>query len=146
MKRVLIRVAVLAALLPVATEIPVRAQAPQSPAAVTLPATGSFARGGEFNGTITINRFEQRGNRIVAIGMVRGLLSRHGRTLGAAVAGEVTWPVAVRAGGQLLVGGPARESGADAGQLRVPIDHSPLMPWGCSVAAVGRRQRRCAGR
>jgi hypothetical protein len=112
MTSILIRAAVLAAVLPIATEIPARAQAPSPPAAVTLPANGTFARGGEFAGTITINRFEQRGDQIVAVGLVRGVLSRGGRALGSAVAGEVAWPVAVRAGGQLLAGGAARTPGA----------------------------------
>jgi hypothetical protein len=100
---------VLAAVMSVAAEIPAGAQGPPPSAAVTLPATGTFARGGEFTGTITINRFEQRGNDIVAVGLVTGVLSRGGRTLGSAVAGEVTWPVAVRAGGQFLASVAARK-------------------------------------
>jgi len=111
MKNVLCRVAVLAAVMSIAAEIPARAQAPSAPAAVTLPASGTFARGGEFTGTITINRFEQRGNDIVAVGVVRGMLSRGGRTLGSALAGDVTWPVAVRAGGQVLASGAVRKPG-----------------------------------
>jgi hypothetical protein len=120
MKSVLARVAVLAAVMSVAAEIPAGAQGPQPSAAVTLPATGAFARGGEFTGTITINRFEQRGNDIVAVGLVRGVLSRGGRTLGSAVAGEVTWPVAVRAGGQLLASAAARKPGTPT-----PVAWSP---------------------
>lgn len=111
MKSVLMRVAVLATMLVVAAVIPTRAQAPSGPAAVTLPASGTFAKGGEFTGRITINRFEQRNNQIVAIGFVTGQLSRHGRTLGSAVVGEVTWPVAVRTGGQVLVSRSVRELG-----------------------------------
>jgi hypothetical protein len=101
------RVAVLAAVLSIAAEVPAGAQGASPSAAVTLPASGTFARGGEFTGTITVNRFEARDNRIVAVGLVTGVLNRGGRTLGTAVVGEVTWPVAVKAGGQLLAGGPA---------------------------------------
>jgi hypothetical protein len=69
---------------------------------VTLPAAGTLVGGGEFAGTATINRFERRGNNIVAVGLVTGVLSRDGQTLGSAVAGEVIWPVALRVGGQVL--------------------------------------------
>jgi hypothetical protein len=106
------KVVVLSTALAVVSVIPTSAQAPQASAAVTVPASGTFARGGEFTGTITINRFEYRDNQIVAIGMVTGTLSRGGRTLGSAVVGQVTWPVAVKAGGQVLAGGRIRESGA----------------------------------
>ena len=120
MKNVLSRVAVLAAVMSVAAEVPAGAQAPRAPAAVTLPAAGTFARGGEFTGTVTINRFEQRGDDIVAVGVVRGLLSRGGRTLGSAVAAEVTWEVAVRSGGQVLASGVARKPGSP-----MPVAWSP---------------------
>lgn len=108
MKNLRWTVAVCAVVLSFITQIPMHAQAPPPSSAVTLPASGTFARGGEFAGTITINRFEQRGNQIVAIGLVRGVLSRGGQTLGSVVAGEVTWPVSVRAGAQVLASAPAR--------------------------------------
>src|SRR5687767_2974150 len=102
MKTVRWRVAVLAMVLAVANAIPTSAQAPQalqnakaSSRAVTLPVAGTFEGGGAFTGTATVNRFEQHGNQIVAIGLVTGVLSRAGLTLGSAVVGEVTWPVAV---------------------------------------------------
>lgn len=120
MKNVLCRVAVLAAVMSVAAELPAGAQAPRAPAAVSLAATGTFARGGEFTGTITINRFEQRGNDIVAVGLVRGVLSRGSRTLGSAIAGEVTWPVAVRVGGQVFASGAVRTPGTP-----MPVAWSP---------------------
>jgi hypothetical protein len=120
MKSLLSKVAVLAAVMTVAAEIPAGAQAPPPPAAVTLPATGTFAKGGEFTGTITINRFEQDDNHIVAIGVVRGVLRRGGLTMGSAVAGEVRWPVAVRVGGQWLASGAARKPGAP-----MPVAWSP---------------------
>lgn len=105
-------VAVVAAVLSVALGTHINAQGPKkSSAAVTLPAAGTFAEGGQFTGNITINRFEKRGNQIVAVGLVTGVLSRGGVTLGSAVVGQVTWPVAVRVGGQVLVSGPARETG-----------------------------------
>ena len=152
MKSVLRRAAVLAAVMSVAAEIPAGAQAPRAPAAVTLPAAGTFARGGEFTGSVTINRFEQRGDDIVAVGIVRGLLSRGGRTLGSAVAAEVTWEVAVRAGGQMLASDAVRKPGtpmpvawspdarSEFGLLRVQGN----LP-GCRYRTRSR-QRRCARR
>jgi len=113
-------VAVTALVLSSAVQIPADAQSPPAPAAVTLPANGSFERGGQFTGTVTINRFEQRGNNIVAIGVVTGVLTRGGRTLGSAVAAQVTWPVAVKAGGQLLASSSVRQSG-----MPMPISFSP---------------------
>ncbi|HEX6178804.1 MAG TPA: hypothetical protein VF057_10635, partial [Thermoanaerobaculia bacterium] len=70
----------------------------QADGALRLPANGTFQGGGEFEGTVTINRFAARGNEIVAIGFVSGVLSRGNKSLGTAVAGEVTWPVTVKAG------------------------------------------------
>lgn len=63
--------------------------------AVKLPVTGTFAAGGQFSGSLVINRFEQRGNDIVAIGFVSGTLSRGSKALGTALAGEVAWPVSL---------------------------------------------------
>jgi hypothetical protein len=68
-------------------------------AVLTLPATGTFELGGEFKGTISVNRFERRGNAIVAIGFVTGVLSRGSIPLGTAVAGEIAIPVRVGSGG-----------------------------------------------
>src|SRR5687768_10350748 len=112
------KVAVLAMVLAVAGVIPTNAQAPQAlqkakafQRAVTLPAAGTFDGGGTFAGTATINRFEQRGNQIVAIGLVTGVLSKGGGPLGSAVVGEVTWPVALRTGGQVLAAGRVGDLG-----------------------------------
>lgn len=66
------------------------AAAQDDASAVTLDVSGRFARGGSFVGSATINRFEQRGNQIVAIGLVRGSLTRGNRTLGSALIGAVT--------------------------------------------------------
>jgi len=123
MKSVLCRVAVLAAVLSITAEVPISAKPskPTKPAgAVTLPATGTFAGGGEFTGTITVNRFDQRDDHIVAVGLVTGVLRRSGQTLGSAVVGQVTWPVAVRAGGAVFAGGPARQPGTPT-----PVAWSP---------------------
>jgi hypothetical protein len=84
----------------VAGTVPAAAQrARAARAALTLPAAGTFGIDGEFTGTIAINRFERRGNGIVAIGFVTGLLSRGSTALGTAVAGEIAWPVRVSSGG-----------------------------------------------
>ena len=83
----------------IAGAVPATAQQTSARAALTLPAAGTFARGGEFRGTISISRFERRGNEIIAIGFVTGVLSRGSHVLGTAVAGEVSWPVRVSAAG-----------------------------------------------
>lgn len=113
MKTVLWKVAVLVIGLSVAWEVPAGAEPAKAPGALTLPASGTFEKHGEFTGTISINRFEQRGNDIVAIGFVTGVLSHRGRRLGTVVAGEVAWPVALMAGG-----GPLNASGQARGMAR----------------------------
>jgi hypothetical protein len=110
MKSVHWKGAAFATALTVITGIPTAAQQPIPSRALTLPVVGTFHGGGDFKGTITINRFAQDGNEIVAIGFVSGVLSRGSRTLGTAVAGQMAWPVAVRSGGQLLTSGPAPSS------------------------------------
>lgn len=90
--------AALLLLLPLIDALPAAAQTPP-PAPVTVQATGSFAQGGSFTGTVTINRFEARGNEVVAVGFLRGVLQRGGRTIGTVVAGERVFPVSVTAGG-----------------------------------------------
>ena len=101
MKTVLWRVAGFAMTLSLVAAIPAAAQQATASAVLTLPVAGTFSGGGEFTGSVSINRFEQRDNHIVAVGFVSGVLSRH-RRIGTAVTGEVTWPVAVRSGVQLL--------------------------------------------
>jgi len=72
------------------------AQSKTAPKAVSVPVTGTFAGDGQFSGVVTINRFEQRGNDIVAVGFVSGVLRRGSLTLGTGLAGEVTWPVTIK--------------------------------------------------
>jgi hypothetical protein len=91
--------------------LPISAQQPPASRSVTLPVTGTFQGGGEFKGTISISRFAQDGNRIVAVGFVSGALSRGSRTLGTVVAGEMAWPVRLRSGGQVLTSAPASRHG-----------------------------------
>jgi hypothetical protein len=98
---VLCRTVVLVAALSAAGAIPAAAQPAPAPTALTLQATGTFAQGGEFRGTISINRFEQQGGKIVAVGVVAGVLNRGSRSLGTAVVGEVRAPVSVTVGGEL---------------------------------------------
>lgn len=131
---------VVLAVVTVAAQIPTRAQAPSPSAAVTVPASGSFARGGQFTGSVTINRFEQRGSQIVAIGIVAGTLSRGGQTLGSTVVGEATWPVSVSVGGQMLARAPARGAAttrpvAFAAETRPPAT-TLIAQEGCQVVNV----------
>jgi hypothetical protein len=95
-------VASCALLIALSSAAPVVAQPTDVHRAVTLQATGTFARGGEFTGTITLNRFEQRGSGIVAIGFVQGVL-RRGASSATAFAGEIAWPVTVTAGGTNVI-------------------------------------------
>jgi hypothetical protein len=105
MKTVLTGVCATAILFGITAGIPVAAQ--QSAArSLTLPVTGAVAGGGTFSGIATINRFAQHNNGIVAIGFVRGEVSRDGRVVGSGLAGSVVWPVALRSGGVAAVKGP----------------------------------------
>src|SRR6266852_2019585 len=88
-----------------------------------LPVNGTF-KGGDFAGTASINRFEQRGNDIVAIGFVSGTLTRNTKAIGTAIAGEVTWPVTVRSGGTA----GALRTAAVAAQATCPVVHIALGP------------------
>jgi hypothetical protein len=72
--------------------------------AVRVRVSGTFVNNGAFAGTLTINRFEQRGDAIVAIGVVEGVLARANRTLGTVLATEVAWRVSANAGGGQLAG------------------------------------------
>lgn len=104
--------------------LPVHGQSSRS--ALTLPVAGTFGAGGEFKGTISISRFEQRAGKIVAIGMVSGVLSRANRPMGTAVAGEIAWPVTVQSGSVTLaaargsdhLNGPTSTPGVRAVSMR----------------------------
>jgi hypothetical protein len=81
--------------------------------ALVLQATGTFDHNGTFAGTLTINRFEQRGNQIVAVGFVRGTLARPNGVMGSALTGEVAVPVTVTAGGVVVA-----NKGAGTAEIR----------------------------
>jgi hypothetical protein len=107
---------------------PAWAQQASARSVMTVPAAGTFARGGEFKGTISINRFERRGNDIVAIGFVSGVLSRGSRAVGTGVAGEVSWAV------RTSLGGVAVASGRDADRATLTAvswspDRAPASPF-----------------
>ena len=104
MKRVLTSsVCGTAMILALAATGPLSAQQ-SSTRALTMPVTGTSSGNGVFSGTVTINRFAQQNNQIVAVGFVSGVLSRDGRTVGTAL-GQAVWPVAVRSGGVAAVKG-----------------------------------------
>jgi hypothetical protein len=105
------RVSTLVLLLTLAYVMPVSAETAGANPVLKVPAAGTFQGGGDFAGTISINRFEQRGAQVVAVGFVSGVLTRANRTLGTAVAGEVVWPVAVRSGGIAIARGPQSQRG-----------------------------------
>lgn len=111
MNVVLRTITLLTLVVSLAGALPAAAQSASPNGALTLQATGRFAGGGEFAGTITINKFAQRGNDIVAIGFVQGTLHRGGRAVATGLAGQVEWPVIVSAGGVSLAGGQAPATG-----------------------------------
>jgi len=78
------------------------AQDPEPPRArVRLPIAGTAIGHGKdtFTGTLSIERFAVRGDKIVAIGMVTGrVMDKSGNPRGTAVVGQVEVPVRVGAG------------------------------------------------
>jgi hypothetical protein len=71
-------------------------------AALQLPIAGSFAGGGTFAGTFSIQKFAVRDGQAVAIGFVRGAATIAGTPLGTVLAGPVSLPVHVEAGGPIV--------------------------------------------
>jgi hypothetical protein len=121
----------------VIASVPEAAQKARAQTVLTMPATGTFALGGEFRGTISINRFERRGNEIVAVGFVAGVLSRGSNVLGSTVAGEVAWPVRVSSGG--VVGASNRAPAQRGGQViraKWSPEASPVTPAFLPVQAA----------
>jgi hypothetical protein len=104
MNTVLTSVCGIAMFLAVAAGVPVTAQQ-STTRSVTVPVVGTAARGGDFSGSATINRFEERNNQIVAVGFVHGVLSRGSRTMGTGLIGEVIWTVTIRTGGVAVAKG-----------------------------------------
>ncbi len=132
MKAVAARLKWIAPFLLVAVAGPAWAQ-PTAQSAATVRATGSFATNGSFAGTVTINRFEQRGSQIVAVGIVQGTLTRANRTVGTAVAAEVSWPVRVAVRGSLLAGA----SSADVPRIvNASWRAAPVQAQGCTPLQV----------
>jgi hypothetical protein len=117
--------------------VPATAQRGRVQGALTLPAAGTFALGGEFKGTITINRFERRGNQIVALGFVSGVLSRGSNVLGSTVAGQVAWPVRVSSGGALGASNRApAQRGGQVIRAKWSPEASPVSPAFLPVQAA----------
>jgi hypothetical protein len=112
---------------PLAGTVSAAAQQTTTQPVLTLPATGTFARGGEFTGTISINRFDRRGNEIIAIGFVSGVLSRGARAVGTAVAGEVAWIVRVSSGDLSLIRGRSPAAGRVMRVAWSPSEPSTLL-------------------
>jgi hypothetical protein len=84
---------------------PAGAQQTDARAVLRLPVAGTFPRGGDFKGTISINRFERRGTEIVAMAFVAGTLSRRSHEVRTVVAGEIAFPVRVSVGGIVAANG-----------------------------------------
>jgi hypothetical protein len=104
---------------------------------VTLQATGTFARGGEFTGTITLNRFKQDGAGVVAMGYVLGVL-RRGSNTATAFAGVVEWPVSVKTGG-VVVTSNNHTGGGGIARVVAPAGSQPgivQVQTGCQVVDI----------
>jgi hypothetical protein len=73
-------------------------------ASLQLPIAGSFAGGGTFAGTFSIQKFAATpdGTKVVAIGFVRGAATIAGTPLGTVLAGPISLPVHVEAGGPIV--------------------------------------------
>jgi len=126
------RIAGVAVLVITTVVIPASAQTADIEGSVTLPAEGRFARGGEFAGKVTVNRFEQRGNSIVAIGVVTGTLRRGNRSIASVLAAEVTWPVVVRTNGVTVA-----RSGAAAPARITPAHFRLAQAEQCPTVQIG---------
>jgi hypothetical protein len=113
----------------VAAGVPVAAQQ-SSARSLMMPVTGLASGDTVFSGEATITRFEQRSNQIVAVGYVRGVLSRGGQPVGSAL-GQVVWPVAVRTGGIAAIKGQT----LDAPGIRHIADSRAAEPGGRFVLA-----------
>ncbi len=129
-----------ALLLLLAVALPAAAQ-PTSRATATVRATGTFTNNGSFAGTLTINRFEQRAGRIVAIGVVQGTLTRANRVIGTALATEVVWPVKLSAGGGQLVAtstlaGPRIVTAGWSGVASSSLGVMPVQAQGCTPLQI----------
>jgi hypothetical protein len=135
------RVAVSVMFLSLAAGLPAAAQPTTPPSALTVPINGKFATFGKFAGTLSINRFEQRGNQIVAVGFVSGVLSWRGRRIGTTVVGQVAWPVSLKYGGQVLASGQPSETARPTMAAWSPDMGSvfrlrPVQAEGCQVLDV----------
>jgi hypothetical protein len=58
-----------------------QAKKPLTPGALTLPLSGKVATGGEFSGTVTINRFASLNGELVAVGIARGSVTVGGQVV-----------------------------------------------------------------
>jgi hypothetical protein len=84
-------------LLPAWVASPAEAQG-RSSAAASLPITGSVAGGGSFVGTLGVQRFAARGDRIVAVGAISGVVTSAGGQSRSGIKVPVELPVAVSQG------------------------------------------------
>jgi hypothetical protein len=132
---------ILAAVALTATSLPVAAQS--AGGAVTMAVTGRAPRGGEFTGTATINKVEQRGTALVAVGILRGTLSRGNRVVGSALVTNVEWPVHLQAGGIIGVTGAPPQYRVQQAGLRLaqapeicPVVNIVLGPFDVNVLGV----------
>ena len=102
-----------------------------------VPIAGSATSGAAFAGTLSILRFEARGNQVVAVGIVRGTVAG----VGTALAGEVALPVTVGPASQatpasnaLMMQQPGAQQQATCTALNLSVGAVNLNLLGLTVA------------
>jgi hypothetical protein len=103
-----------------------------------LPIAGSVTGGGTFAGTLSVQRFEARDGRVVAIGMVSGSVPGAGTTL----AGPLALPVEVGPGSQRAAASPAAAAPQPAAQT-CQVLHLALGAVNLNVLGL-QRQSSCS--
>ena len=85
------------------------AQQPRTAARqMTVPIAGAAGDGSGFTGTVTVQRFEERGGQVFAVGVVNGSLSGAAGPIGTAVNVPAAFPVRVGSGQSARVGRPSQ--------------------------------------
>jgi hypothetical protein len=78
----------------------------RSRAKLYLPIAGTAPGGVTFAGTLSVQKFSQRGGQPVAIGMVSGSATLSGASLGTVLTGPIEFPVQLAAGSALTSNAP----------------------------------------
>ena len=111
-------------------------EAPQARARVPISGSATGPSKGTFAGTLHVERFAVRGDRIVVIGMITASVSdKHGRSLGSATVGRVELPVNVR-GDEAVREGSRGDARAVCGVLHLDLGAVNLNLLGVQFATA----------